>query len=277
MNAFRTLCAKAFWYLIVTLSCGKAFAIDGGLQTRSGHEFAASVSSYLYEEPSLRMSTKGDKMGITHIGTATLERDWFVKGESRIVLGSVDYTGSGFQAGVPDWYVEVRGLLGKDIPSGGGIFSPYVGFGYRYLFNDLRGYSSSGAIGYRRESNYFYIPLGITHRFDLGDSARLATTLEFDRFVSGEQVSKLSDLVGHGGYTVASDISNSQNEGWGFRADVMYEMADWSFGPFLILWQIGTSDSVLKSLTQHGVTKWYIFTEPANRTNEYGLSLRTRF
>jgi hypothetical protein len=44
---------------------------------------------------------------------------------------------------------------------------PYAGLGFRYLYNDLRGTSSTGAIGYRRESHYFYVPLGVTLRVPL--------------------------------------------------------------------------------------------------------------
>lgn len=223
------------------------------------------------------MSTKGDKFGIGHAGALPLDGDWFIKDDVRFVNGRVDYVGSGFQAGVPDWYVEARGLLGQDFQFGSAMYSPYVGFGYRYLFNDLRGYSSSGAIGYRRESNYFYIPVGVTHRFALQDSAVLATTVEFDHLLSGRQVTRISDLVGHSGYTSAFDIRNAQSSGFGFRADVMYEMDDLAFGPFLTIWRISQSDSVLQPITRNGMTNWYYFSEPENRTSEFGLRMRFRF
>jgi len=60
--------------------------------------------------------------------------------------------------------------------------SPYVGVGYRYLYNDVRGSTSTGAIGYRRESNYIYEPIGLTARFLLGDRWVLAPTLEGEVF-----------------------------------------------------------------------------------------------
>lgn len=253
------------------------YAEEGSVNTRSGNELGVSISSYVYEEPSLGMSTKGDKFGANHIGTAVLEEDWFVRDDIRFVIGSVDYVGSGYQAGAPDWYAEVRGMLGRDILSGNSVFSPYVGFGYRYLFNDLRGYSSDGSIGYRRESNYLYIPFGVTHRFNLESEGVIATTLEFDMLISGKQISRLSDLVGHAGYSDAQDVTNVQAGGTGFRAEVMYEMDDWAFGPFVNLWRISGSDSVLKPVTQNGVTKWYFFSEPQNRTTEFGMKTRFRF
>ncbi len=247
------------------------------MNARSGNEFGISLSSYGYEEPSLGMSNKGDKFGANHLGTKLLEGGWFVKDDLRFAYGEVDYVGSGYQPDVPDWYVDVRGLMGRDLQLGNAIYSPFIGIGYRYLFNDLRGYSSTGYIGYRRESNYFYVPMGLTHRFALQDSAVLATTLEFDHLLMGRQVSRLSDLVGHSGYTSAFDVSNSQSSGFGFRADVMYEMDDLAFGPFLSIWRISKSDSVLQSVTYNGVTTWYYFSEPENRTSEFGLRMRLRF
>lgn len=254
-----------------------AQAESASMNTRSGNEFTMSVSSYLYEEPSVGMSTKGDKFGVNHVGTAVLEGDWFIKDDIRFVNGSVDYVGSGYKAGAPDWYAEVRGLLGRDIQFGNSVFSPYIGFGYRYLFNDLRGYSSSGAIGYRRESNYLYIPLGVTHRSNLDGTAVLATTLEFDKLISGKQISKLSDLIGYAGYSDIQDVNNAQTSGSGFRADVMYEMDDWAFGPFLNLWWIGKSDAVFRSVIRYGTSKGYFFSEPQNNTTEFGMKMRFKF
>jgi len=277
MKSPHSLSVSCFLFIISFSSLFSAHAEGASVKTSSGSEFGLSVSSYAYEEPSLGMSNKGDKFGVNHFGTMVLDGDWFVKDDLRFAYGGVDYVGSGYQASVPDWYVDARGLVGRDIQFGNAVYSPFVGVGYRYLFNDLRGYSSSGAIGYRRESNYFYVPIGLTHRFTLQDSAVLATTLEFDHLLMGRQLSKLSDLVGHSGYTRAYDVSNSQSSGFGFRADVMYEMGDLAFGPFLNIWRINKSDSVLQPLTRNGVTTWYFFSEPENRTSEFGLRMRLKF
>jgi hypothetical protein len=277
MKSLHNLSISCFVFIISFSSLSSAHAGGASVKTSGGSEVALSVSSYRYEEPSLGMSNKGDKFGVNHFGTEVLDGDWFVKDDLRFAYGGVDYVGSGYQPGAPDWYVDARGLVGRDIQFGNAIYSPFVGVGYRYLFNDLRGYSSSGAIGYRRESNYLYVPIGLTHRFTLQDSAVLATTLEFDHLLVGRQLSKLSDLVGHSGYSSASDVLNSQSSGFGFRADIMYEMGDLALGPFLNVWRIGNSDSVLQPLTQNGVSTWYYFSEPENRTSEFGLRMRFKF
>lgn len=277
MKSPHSLSISCFLFILSLASLSPAHAVGASVKTSEGSEFGLSVSSYGYEEPSLGMSNKGDKFGVNHVGTKLLDGDWFVKDDVRFAYGGVDYVGSGYQPDAPDWYVDARGLVGRDIQLGNATYSPFVGVGYRYLFNDLRGYSSSGAIGYRRESNYFYVPIGLTHRFALQDSAVLATTLEFDHLLIGRQISKLSDLVGHSGYSSAFDVSNSQSSGFGFRADVMYEMGDLAFGPFLNIWRISKSDSVLQPLTHNGVTTWYYFSEPENRTSEFGLRMRFKF
>jgi hypothetical protein len=271
-----------FFPLFVYIIVGGGFvdiaqAESASINTNSGNELTISVSSYLYEEPSLGMSTKGDKFGVGHMGALVLNEDWFIKDDVRFTNGTVDYVGSGYQAGVPDWYVEARGVIGRDIQLGEAVFAPYVGIGYRHLFNDLRGYSSTGAIGYRRESNYLYVPIGVTHRFRLQDSAVWSTTFEFDKLLSGRQFSRLSDLVGHNGYSDAPDISNVQSGGFGFRADMMYEMDGWAFGPFLNVWRIDKSDSVLRPITSNNVVTWYSFTEPQNRTTEFGMKMKFKF
>lgn len=277
MKSPHSLSIASFIFILFLESLSSAHAVGASVKTSDRSEFGLSVSAYSYEEPSLGMSNKGDKFGVYHLGTKLLDGDWFVKDDLRFAYGSVDYVGSGYQSDTPDWYVDARGLVGRDFQLGNAVYSPFIGIGYRYLFNDLRGYSSTGAIGYRRESSYLYVPIGLTHRFVLQDSAVLATTLEFDNLLMGRQVSRLSDLVGHAGYTSALDVSNSQSSGFGFRADVMYEMDDLAFGPFLNIWRISKSDSVLQPVTHNGSTAWYYFYEPENRTTEFGLRMRLSF
>ncbi len=255
-----------------------AHADSVSIKTQSSNEIGLTFSSYSYEEPSIGVSNTGDKFGLGHIGTLALNNDWFVKDDLRFAYGSINYAGSGVQTGAPDWYYEVRGLLGRDIESGNFVYSPYAGFGYRYLFNDVRGYSNTGSAGYRRESNYFYLPLGVTQHFKLQDQVVLSTTLEFDYFLHGEQVTRLSDLVGHSIYTSASDTSNRQNSGYGYRLNMMFEMSGWSFGPFLNVWKIDSSEITTQFMTDRiSGTRLVNLHEPQNQTTEYGIRVNLGF
>lgn len=256
---------------------GIAFADSGRVNTRSGHELALTFSAYSYEEPSIAVSDTGDKFGVGHVGTWVLQNDWFVKDELRFAYGKTDYVGSGVQLGAPDWYYEARGLIGRDFRVRNSVISPYAGFGYRYLMNDVRGYSTSGAAGYRRESNYYYLPLGLTHHFVLQDGAVLLTTVEYDYFLWGEQVTRLSDLIGYNGYIRAFDTSNRQNSGYGYRLGMVYQMSDWSYGPFVQVWNIERSEYTTQVMTDASGSRIFRLHEPQNQTVEFGIRASFRF
>ncbi len=251
-------------------------AETSGLHTQRGNELSLSVSSYLYEEPDINVSLAGDKFGLNYTGTSLLQNDWFLREEARFSYGQVEYAGSGIQSGAPDWYGEIRGLAGRDIELRTVVLSPYAGFGYRYLYNDVRGYSNTGSAGYRRESNYYYLPLGIAHHMRMGDGV-LATTVEYDYLLWGKQVTRLSDLIGKNGIVSASDTTNRQNKGYGVRLGMMYEMGDWGFGPFFHYWNIADSEVTTQVMTDALGPALVSLLEPRNTTTEYGMRLMFRF
>lgn len=167
------------------------------LKTKTSNEIGLTVASYEYKEPDISMSQKATKVGIDYNGAMALNNGWFVRGDLRYATGKADYSSpaSGTKNGNPDWYYELRGTFGRDFSLETYSLSPYAGLGYRYLFNDIRGVTSTGAIGYRRESNYYYLPVGVTHRLKLESAARLSTTLEYDYLINGKQKSYLSDVT----------------------------------------------------------------------------------
>ncbi len=252
-------------------------AESASIYTRNGNELALTGSSYLYEEPAINVSMTGDKLGLNHTGTLLLEGDWFFREDVRFAYGKVDYAGSGIQSGALDWYSDLRAMLGRDVQLRSVALSPYIGFGYRYLSNDVRGYSSTGSAGYRRESNYYYLPMGVTHRLQMRDRAVLSTTAEFDYLLWGRQMTRLSDLIGHNGIISASDTSNRQNSGYGLRLSMMYEMDDWGFGPFINYWNIADSEVTTQVMTDAFGPALVSLQEPKNQTTEYGIRLMFRF
>src|SRR2546423_13525652 len=132
----------------------------------------------------------------------------FFRVDGRESYDSLKYQGSGTQDSVPDLISETRAVAGMDFPTGSGVsFSPYLGFGYRHLYNDSRGYTSTNRAGYRRYSNYLYAPLGVTIRFDLGNRWVLAPTVEADIFLLGKQRSRLR-AADRGFYAVTNNHRN---------------------------------------------------------------------
>jgi hypothetical protein len=227
------------------------------------------------------MSSTGGKMGLDLRATKAWQNALFIRGELRYAFGTVDYNGSGNASGEPDWYIEARGLVGKDWAIGDALLSPYTGFGYRYLLNDARGISCVGStcyFGYRRESNYFYWPIGIVLSGALNDQARWVSTVEYDQLLAGKQISRLSDGGAAAGY---SDVTNNQSSGYGLKLSVMYQRNNWAIGPYAHYWNIGESDWV--PLYQYGIPKLDANgrplggVEPQNNTVEFGFKANQQF
>jgi hypothetical protein len=235
------------------------------LLTRGGWEVGGQVAKYHYEEPNFAKIT-GERGGAVGAYTFIAPNRVYNRIDGRVSYGSLDYEGSGTMGNVPDSIIEARAVIGRDyVVSDNVALSPYIGLGFRYLYDDLRGYTSTGAAGYRRYSYYIYAPIGMTLRVRTGDQWVIAPTLEYDAFLGGRQYSKLSDAnLG------LPDASNTQKQGRGYRAYLMLETGHWSFGPWLHYWNIKDSDIVPIAPGLAGM-------EPANWTREYGLELRYRF
>lgn len=234
--------------------------------TRPGWEVGVQVSDYRYEEPDVPVKIWGPRAGLTTAYTQTYTNKWFVKVDGRIGYGSLKYEGSGTLDSVPDLVFEARGYFGKDFfPLRGVSLSPYAGLGFRHLYNDLRGLSSTGASGYRRYSTYYYAPLGLSSRFNVSGKWSVSPTIEYDYFISGRQKSQFTDT----GIPGLVDTNNRQSKGYGYRLSVMLEKEAWAFGPWLHFWNIEDSDIV-----SNGVD---LGMEPQNETREYGIELKYRF
>ncbi len=248
------------------------------LGTTTGFELGGQISNYRYQEHVVAntefMNETGPHFGIT--GTATKAFDVyghgvFVTGDGRFAYGSNDYEGSGTKSGVDDFLWDVRLLGGADFvfdnaASSGKNFSisPYLGLGYRNLFNDLRGKTSTGALGYRRDSQYLYLPVGVTPRFRVTNDARVSINMEYDQLLQGWQTTSIGDAT-----PGATDLNNRQHGGYGLRGSVMYQKAKWSAGPFFDYWNIDQS-TINCDNVQCGF-------EPHNQTIEYGVQAFYRF
>ena len=261
------IAAAAILAAITTAEAAQTREPPNPLVTRRGWEAGGQFAAYHYEEPGL-MKLTGGRAGLVGAYTFTNAAHFFSRIDLRTSIGSLKYesTNTGSSEDNPDLIFEARGVAGKDFLLGDRVsLSPYIGLGYRYLYNDLRGYSTTGNYGYRRQSNYLYAPVGMTLRVHAGDRWVIAPTVEYDAFLGGRQYSYLSD-VGPG----YSDVSNKQTKGMGYRAYLMIEKNRWAFGPWLHYWKIKESEPAVDNF---GVT-WI---EPENWTREYGVELRFRF
>ncbi|MBI4985348.1 MAG: hypothetical protein HZC24_08400, partial [Rhodocyclales bacterium] len=265
--------------VVCLLAIDPSIAQTATAKTNAGHEFGVLVSSVKYSEPSL-MSIKSTKLGIDYAGTFVDAGGWYLRPEARFESGKGTYTSSttGSMSGRPDWYYEARGLAGKDIAFNGDVLSVYAGLGYRYAFSDVRGLSSTGNPGYRRESSYLSLPIGLTHQTRLSNRAKLLSTIEFSHLLRGQQDSKLSDTVGYNGITAAQDVRNIQRRGYGLRFSVTYQIDRWSIRPYVDYWNVKDSDSVSAATTTTATgTTTALVKEPANNTKAFGVRVAYRF
>lgn len=234
------------------------------LATRGGWDVGLQVATYEYDEPNFAL-LEGERLGVsssyTFLGASRLHS----RIEARYSYAELDYTGSGTLADVPDHLLELRAVAGRDYPVGRVAWVPYTGLGFRYLYNDLRGVSSTGAIGYRRKSRYWYVPLGVALRVPFGNGWVMAPQAEYDAFVSGSQRSYLADTgIGF------DDVTNEQKDGRGARVQLAFEGPRWSVSLWSHYWDIEDSDI-------RPVGLGFVGREPANKTTETGVEVRYRF
>ena len=237
---------------------------------------APEVSHYRYREPGT-MTNEGTLYGIvaSYLFDDPAEGpcSWLNVGgndtitfEGRLSFGEVDYDGSYMNGGPlsmngdDDLLIDLRLLWGRPLYDIELFDAVHVGLGYRYLGDD----SSSHPAGYRRQSNYLYIPLGSRKDFELADRWALSLTGEVDVLLIGRQISHLSDVD-----PIYPDVRNWQWPGFGlaFTAEVLRRGEDVSLGlaPFVRYWWVDDSS------TNSG------YYEPENNTIEYGLSFVVRF
>lgn len=198
--------------------------------------------------------------------------------DARVAFGRVDYdsVSTGGADNIPDYTWELRGLAGYDLPLSPSIcLTPFMGLGYRYLNDDSAGViSTTGHYGYERESNYYYMPLGIELNTDLKPTWELNATLEYDIFLWGKQYSNL-DEVSQYSY---NQLINDQKEGYGIRGSMRLThttpSVDFYVEPFIRYWDI--DDSEVSARTYAGIIDGYML-EPHNDTREFGFKLGLRY
>lgn len=228
------------------------------------------VQSYWYEyeervDGSFFMSNKGSKYGASLTGIKSLGSDYFIVTDARYATGDVQYNSASGTGDVSDNMYEIRVVAGKEAIIDGYLLSTFAGLGYRRLDNDLR---DLGSGGYRRSSQYLYLPIGITHRFMLNSNSRISTTVEYDYLLRAEQKSYLSD-VSPAYAALFGDPVNKQKNGYGARLNIAYEQKRWSTGLFFNYWKIDDSE-----INYYGA--WSLM-EPRNETKEIGIQLKYRF
>ena len=237
-------------------------------------ELGTEISHITYEEPGV-MEEEGVMWGL--LGSYTYRDNWMLKAEGRYSYGQVDYDGQLSDGtpytigGIDDYMLELRGLGGYDFTvSTETILTPYIGFGYRYLNDDL----SFDPAGYGRESNYYYSPIGIETLTKLQNGWSVGLTIEYDLFWKGIQESHLGDFLAG-----LDTLKNDQEDGYGIRGSIKFQKKsrklDYAIEPFIRYWDIEKSEEtpITFAGTPIGLVGW----EPANNSTEFGIKFAAKF
>lgn len=231
-------------------------------------ELTIDIGYYKYEEEvdgAFFMSDESDPMffsvGIRDWDRASKDAFKFLY-TAELTYGQTEYTGSGTMT--KDYYkARFEGSLAYDIAD----FSPFIGIGYRQLYDDSGGkVSSTGALGYDRRSQYFYIPVGVTGNI----TNDLSFKAQYNLFLAGIQTSYLSSAI-----SICGDLDNTQDNGHGFDAALIYKISEkFTLFSYYRYWDIEDSRSAdivcAGSVVATGL-------EPENTTNEAGVGVSLRF
>lgn len=265
---------KKILLLIVCFVLFKTGIVFAEVLKNSTFELGSEIYYFQYEEPSV-MEDKGPFYGVT--GSYAYHNKIMMQLEGRFAYGQVDYSSAntGNLDNIDDYVFEIRGLLGYDYKTAETFtITPYAGFGYRYLNDDSSGMTTTtGALGYERESNYYYSPIGVEIMKKLHNGWSVGGIFEYDIFWQGRQKSNLSSAVA--GY---NDLSNDQNDGYGLRGSIKIKKSekelDFIIEPFIRYWNIKQSDTT--NVSYQGVIIGYGY-EPKNNTTEIGIKLALDF
>jgi hypothetical protein len=263
----------AIFALAMMLVAGAARAADTSrIDFSDSFEIGLEGESYQYREPELD-NLIGEGFGLNGTYTANFGK-WFLKANVIADFFNLDYSsnGTGSKSGTTDYLQDYRALFGRDFTvSHGTTLSPYLGVGFRVLFDSDKATTSVGAVGYDRRSEYLYVPLGASFSFHAGKWG-LKPSAEYDYFLQGWQTSYTSD----DGFD--NNLHNTQTAGWGGRAEFMItppvDFYHFSFGPYLRYWSI--HDSNVQTLYLGGVAV-ATGVEPSNNTTEIGLRANIKF
>ena len=228
-------------------------------------EITLDLSYYNYEEPNFMSDTSDPafiSLGVKNWDLPEYsDRDWNLLYTTELSKGWVSYSGSGT---LDKDYYKLRGeaYLGYKIED----FISIIGVGYRWLYDDSGGsVSSTGALGYDRKNQLFYVPVGGI--LDLSDKLRIKG--QYNYLILGTQTSYLSDVAGF------TDVTNEQRFGWGTDFTLDYKIDNkTSVYSFARYWDIANSDTATGTFA--GVLIFQAF-EPANTTAEVGIGISYNF
>jgi len=191
--------------------------------------------------------------------------DWPISLVGQIAKGDADYKGTGTMDHQPMslYQLQIQSAHAEWVDG----YQITPGLGYRQLYNDARGLTSTGAQGYRRTSEYWYASLGIEQ--SLSDDWRWMGQLYY--LLAGKQTTRLGDVSGDVGKL--GTVENAQHRGYGFQLGFCKVLDSFDVCPSFEMWRVADSDT--RSQRVNGQT--YLLTEPMNTTKTFQVLVHYPF
>lgn len=245
----------------------------------SKHKFSLGLElfPYSYKEPDL-MKMNGFFYGINGSYSFYLGKYYFLQLESRAALGKTNYSSNGTGSHgtkTTNKLLETRVLFNRYFQVSSNIYIyPFIGLGFRYKEDNSNGIkTTTGHTGVLRESNYYYVPVGLSMHYNLQQGWGLYISGEYDIFLEGKQ--KTSGSLSSNTFKVI----NNQSKGYGLRSEILLEKTFnkyiVSIGPYINYWNIKDSDTDRIFCRSCGA--YHYFYEPKNITQETGIKIKLTF
>ncbi len=170
-------------------------------------------------------------------------RTVFTAIDGRASYGEDNYKSlSGTDNNIPQMEFDGRLRGGVSIPSGGAIFSPYVGVGTRYFYDKSKNtVTTLDFFGYDRRILQFYAPVGTTVQFNAG-SWTFSPTVEFDPLLVGKVNSTACKTAARAMPTSPTPKPAVMAGAGEFMVGQQMQGYRWELGPFVRYWDIKQSN-----------------------------------
>jgi len=231
------------------------------------------IASYGHYSEHGLMQLQGPRSGVSAARQLRPYGAWEIAIQGQLQLSAMRYSSpiSGELSNVPDLETDLRitaqyplSSTSADAPDAW-QWSAYAGLAYRLHYNDLRGFSSLGSIGYRRLNQRIYAPVGL--QVTRPSASALSARLEFTPALYGTHRSYMSDVGADRDATAVQ-----QSSGWGLEIGWL-AWPDWRLSAHHRQWSTTATDPWAS--TRFGMTRRYY--EPASQWRETGLQLRRQF
>jgi hypothetical protein len=143
--------------------------------------------------------------------------------------------------------------------------SAYLGLGYRWHHNDLRGITTLGSVGYRRTNQRVYAPLGL--QVSTQAPKVITASFEYTPTLHGLHTTHMTDI----GATQDATVTQ-KSQGWALQVGWQFSPG-WEFGLYHRQWN--TQATAAWNSTRNGITQRYF--EPASQWRDAGLKLSHQF